>query len=54
MTRSQSDRERQLVERAHAVLPGGNLGNVAKDIVSKGDKAATSGTRAATSILTTC
>lgn len=33
MTRSQSDRERQLVERAHAVLPGGNLGNVAKDIV---------------------
>ena len=33
MTRSQSDRERQLVGRAHAVLPGGNLGNVAKDIV---------------------
>ena len=33
MTRSQSDRERQLVERAHAVLPGGNLGNVAQDIV---------------------
>ena len=33
MTRPQSDRERQLVERAHAVLPGGNLGNVAKDIV---------------------
>ncbi len=33
MTRSQSDRERQLVERAHAVLPGGNLGNVGKDIV---------------------
>ena len=33
MNRSQSDRERQLVERAHAVLPGGNLGNVGKDIV---------------------
>ena len=33
MNRSQSDRERQLVERAHAVLPGGSLGNVAKDIV---------------------
>ena len=33
MARSQSDRERNLVERAHAVLPGGNLGNVAKDIV---------------------
>ena len=33
MTRSQSDRERQLAERAHAVLPGGSLGNVAKDIV---------------------
>ncbi|MCY4652125.1 MAG: aminotransferase class III-fold pyridoxal phosphate-dependent enzyme, partial [Dehalococcoidia bacterium] len=33
MARSQSDKERNLVERAHAVLPGGNLGNVAKDIV---------------------
>ncbi len=33
MVRSQSDRERQLVERAHAALPGGNLGNVGKDIV---------------------
>ncbi len=33
MTRSQSDRERRLAERAHAVLPGGSLGNVAKDIV---------------------
>ena len=33
MTRSQSERERQLVERAYAALPGGNLGNVAKDIV---------------------
>ena len=33
MSRVQSDRERQLVERANAVLPGGTLGNVKGDIV---------------------
>ncbi len=53
MTRSQSDRERQLVERAHAVLPGGNLGNVAKDIVIERGEGATFGMPAATSTLIT-
>ena len=33
MARIQSDRERRLAERAHSVLPGGNLGNVSQDIV---------------------
>ena len=33
MTRVQSEREQQLVERAHAVLPGGSLGNLKYDIV---------------------
>ena len=33
MTRVQSERERHLVERAHAVLPGGSLGNLSYDIV---------------------
>ncbi len=33
MPSPQSDYERQLVERAHRVLPGGNLGNVSQDIV---------------------
>ena len=33
MTRAQSERERHLVERARAVLPGGSLGNLSYDIV---------------------
>ena len=33
MPSPQSDHERQLVARAHRVLPGGNLGNVSQDIV---------------------
>ena len=33
MSRPQSEFERQLVTRAHQVLPGGNLGNVSQDIV---------------------
>ncbi len=33
MTRVQSDRERNLIQRAHATLPGGNLGNVSYDLV---------------------
>ncbi len=33
MARVQSKRERQLVERAHRVLPGGSLGNLNYDIV---------------------
>ena len=33
MARLQSERERHLVERARAVLPGGSLGNLSYDIV---------------------
>lgn len=33
LSQNQSDRERQLIERAHAVLPGGTLGNVNYDVV---------------------
>ena len=33
MTRVQTEREQHLVERAHAVLPGGSLGNLSNDIV---------------------
>ena len=33
MTRNHSERERQLIERAQAVLPGGNIGNLSYDVV---------------------